>query len=120
MAHDEVKIAERVYGGRMGNRPEGSGDGFKYRGRGLLQITGAGMFRKARLKLGSPYDDQPDLICQPQHAAMVSAWVWEEEKCCNILADAGQFSATVKRINGGFEGLDDRLAWLDKVNEALA
>ncbi len=119
-AHDDIRIAERVYGGRMGNGPEGMGDGYRYRGRGLLQLTGKGMYLKAKRRLIVPFDEQPDLVAKPEHAAMTAAWVWTDEKRCNALADNDKFQACVKRINGGLNGMDDRLAWLDKVKEALA
>jgi putative chitinase len=118
-AHDEVRIAERVYGGRMGNGAEGIGDGFRYRGRGLLQLTGASMYRKAAIFNGPPYDEQPDLVGKPKDAARTAAWVWAEEKRCNQLADEGRFMSVVLRINGGTNGMDDRLRWLDKVRVAI-
>lgn len=118
-AHDEIRIGERIYGGRMGNGPEGVGDGYRYRGRGLLQLTGAGMYRKASVYVVQPYSDEPDLVREPRHAAMTAAWVFAEEKNCNQLADERKFQSIVLRINGGTNGMDDRLAWLDKVRSAL-
>lgn len=123
-AHDEKRIAERVYGGRMGNGPEGSGDGYAYRGRGLLQLTGRGMYRKASVAIGPDFEAQPVLLEMPTWAAITSAWVWADEKRCNELADGHRFLSITMRIcgtaNARANGMRDRLAWHDKVLAAMA
>lgn len=111
-AHDGPRIAERVYGGRLGNGPEGAGDGWRYRGRGFIQLTGRGNYRKAGRALVLPLEDEPELAAQPREAAMVAGWYWEENGC-NALADAGRFDAITRAINGGMNGYADRLAWLE-------
>lgn len=109
-AHDHERIANRVYGGRMGNGPQ---DGYRYRGRGLIQLTGRANYRRAGAALNLPLEDDPDLLLDPQVAAEVAAWFWADNGC-NELADDGKFEAITRRINGGLNGLDDRLAWYAK------
>lgn len=95
---------------RLGNTPEADGDGQKYRGRGLIQITGRrnylacsqGLFGDDRLL------QQPQLLEQPQWACESAAWFWQSNGL-NELADRGQFTAITRRINGGLNGLDERL-----------
>jgi putative chitinase len=113
-----VRIGERVYGGRMGNGPEGAGDGYAFRGRGLIQLTGRAMYRKCGQALGVDFEATPAMLEQPIYAALSAAWLWAEEKLCNALADEGKFQSIVLRVNGGLNGLDDRLAWLDKLRQA--
>jgi putative chitinase len=112
-------IADRVYADRMGNGPEGSGDGWLYRGRGLIQLTGRHNYRRCGDALGAALVDEPELLLSPLYAALSAAWFWRD-RGCNALADAGHFNGVTKRINGGLNGLDDRLAWLDKVRGAMA
>jgi putative chitinase len=116
-AYDEVRIAERVYGGRMGNGPEGMGDGWMYRGRGLLQITGLDMYRRCGRTLGVDFEHMPSLLEGRTFAARSAGWVWTVEKKCNIAADMSDFARCVVLINGGTNGMDDRLAWLDRLRD---
>lgn len=112
-----VRIAERVYGGRLGNGPEGAGDGWKYRGRGFIQLTGRGNYRKAGRALVLPLEDQPDLAAEPEHAATIAAWFWETEGC-NELADDGKFDVITARISGSTRTLAARLSYLDAFRRA--
>ena len=99
-----------VLAARLGNTPEADADGQKYRGRGLIQITGRrnylacsqALFGVDRLLL------QPQLLEQPQWACESAAWFWQSNGL-NELADKGQFTTITRRINGGLNGLDDRL-----------
>jgi putative chitinase len=95
---------------RLGNTPEPDGDGQKYRGRGLIQITGRDNYRQCSLGLFG--DDRllflPELLEQPQWAAESAAWFWEQNGF-NELADRDQFNSITRRINGGLNGLQDRL-----------
>jgi putative chitinase len=95
---------------RLGNTPEPDGDGQKYRGRGLIQITGRDNYRQCGLGLFG--DDRllflPELLEQPQWAAESAAWFWEQNGF-NELADRDQFNSITRRINGGLNGLQDRL-----------
>jgi putative chitinase len=110
------KIANRAYGGRMGNGPEASGDGWKYRGRGLIQLTGKDNYRAASDALGVDLVANPDSVTRPEMAALTAAWFWSKNKL-NDLADRGDTVAISKRINGGTHGLDDRL---QRTSTALA
>jgi len=95
---------------RLGNTPQADGDGQKYCGRGLIQITGHDNYRRCSLGL---FGDErllalPELLEQPQWAAESAAWFWEQNGL-NELADRDQFNSITRRINGGLNGLDDRL-----------
>ncbi|MNF73921.1 Chitinase class I [compost metagenome] len=95
---------------RLGNSPETDGDGQRYRGRGLIQITGRHNYRQCSLGL---FGDErllasPELLEQPQWAAESAAWFWARNGL-NELADRDQFNSITRRINGGLNGLQDRL-----------
>ena len=94
---------------RLGNTPEADGDGEKYRGRGLIQITGRANYMVCGEGLGLDLIKQPELLEKPQHACMSAAWFWAT-KGLNTLADAGQFDKITRRINGGLNGAADRQA----------
>ncbi|MBA1195672.1 glycoside hydrolase family 19 protein [Pseudomonas plecoglossicida] len=102
-ARQPEKIANRVYSGRMGNGPESSGDGWRYRGRGLIQLTGRDNYRAAGAALGLPLEDQPDLLEQADHAAQSAAWWWAKHEL-NELADAGRIQDIGSVINTGKPG----------------
>ncbi|QAY84490.1 glycoside hydrolase family 19 protein [Pseudomonas arsenicoxydans] len=95
---------------RLGNTPAPDGDGQKYRGRGLIQITGRNNYRECSLGLFG--DDRllflPELLEKPQWAAESAAWFWQQNGL-NELADRDQFNSITRRINGGLNGLQDRL-----------
>ena len=102
---------------RLGNTPEADGDGQKYRGRGLIQITGRANYMTCGEALALDLLNQPELLEKPQHACMSAAWYWAS-KGLNTLADAGQFDRITQRINGGQNGAADRqalYAWALKV-----
>ena len=102
-ARQPEKIANRVYGGRMGNGPESSGDGWRYRGRGLIQLTGRDNYRAAGAALGLPLEEKPDLLEQGDHAAHSAAWWWAKHGL-NELADAGRIQDIGSIINTGKPG----------------
>jgi putative chitinase len=110
------KIANSVYGGRMGNRAEASGDGFRFRGSGALQLTGHANFYHAGQALGVDFVMQPDLVRTPKYALLTAGWFWDTHGC-NNLAERGDWVALTKRINGGTIGFDDRVK---HTNEAIA
>lgn len=105
---------------RLGNTPEADGDGQKYRGRGLIQITGRDNYLQCSLGLFG--DDRlvfvPQLLEQPQWAAESAAWFWEQNGL-NELADRDQFNSITRRINGGLNGLQDRLQLLARARAVL-
>jgi len=107
------KIANKVYSGRMGNLNEG--DGWKYRGRGLIQLTGKDNYRLASDALGVDFIADPDLVLTKEYAALTAAWYWNK-RGLNKEADAKDFTGMTKKINGGVIGLADRVA---HINTAL-
>jgi len=117
-AHDPVKIANKVYANRMGNGSEESGEGSKYHGRGLIQLTGKENYERCGEAIGVSLSDQPGLLAQPDYAAMSAGWFWNK-KGLNDLADAGDYETMTKRINGGLIGLDDRKAKIAKALSVL-
>lgn len=100
-------LANVVYASRMGNGPTESGDGWKYRGRGLKQLTGKDNYSRCATALGLDLVNNPDLLLQPEGAALSAAWFWSVNKCGPI-ADADDFVGLTKKINGGTIGLEDR------------
>jgi putative chitinase len=116
------KIANRVYCDRMGNGDEASGDGWRYRGRGIFQLTGRDNYRAASIAIAGKEGDlleAPELVARPHYAAVAAAWFWHS-RACNELADAGDFNAITKKINGGFIGLPERVALWKRAISALA
>lgn len=111
--------AQRGYEGRedLGNTVPG--DGRKYCGRGLIQITGRANYAKCGEALGLDLISHPELLELPQHAAMSAAWFWKQ-KGLNDLADRDKFNTITRRINGGLNGLSDRLALWEKARAVLA
>ena len=105
------KIANLVYGGRMGNGPEASGDGFKFRGRGDIQLTGKDNYTAFFKSIGLPADSDPNLVAT-QYQLLSAAWFWGKNNLSKI-ADTGATDAAVtmvtKRVNGGTIGLADRI-----------
>jgi putative chitinase len=110
------KIANKVYSGRMGNRDEASGDGYRFRGRGCVQLTGSDGYFHAGKALGVDFWANPDLVATPQYAALTAGWFWSTHNC-NQLAENADWLGLTKKINGGTIGFDDRVK---HTNEALA
>ena len=104
---------------RLGNTPEADGDGQKYRGRGLIQITGCANYITCGEALALDLVNHPELLEQPQHACMSAAWFWAS-RGLNTLADAGQFDTITRRINGGQNGAADRQALYARALKVLA
>lgn len=106
-ARQPEKIANRIYGGRMGNGPESSGDGFRYCGRGLIQLTGKENYTWFAASLEMELADVPEYLQTFEGAVQSACWFWETNKI-NQWADKGDILTMTKRINGGTIGLDDR------------
>lgn len=117
-ARQPDRIAARVYANRMGNRAEASGDGWRYRGRGLIQVTGHDNYAACGTALGLDLIAQPELLEQPRPAARSAAWFWHSHDL-NRLADARDIETITRRINGGLTGLDDRKACYARACTAL-
>jgi putative chitinase len=107
-AGNPKKIANMVYASRMGNRDEASGDGYRFRGRGCIQLTGHTNYHHAGKALGVDFVMEPDLVATPQYAALTAGWFWSTHNC-NALAAASNWVGLTKKINGGTIGLDDRI-----------
>ena len=113
-------LANRVYAGRNGNGDEASGDGWRYRGRGLFQLTGRANYAKATQAIARDYVGAPDLVAEPSDACLTAAWYWNA--CgCNELIDAGRFDATTRAINGpAMLHARERLAFYQEAMEVFA
>ena len=111
--------AQARYEGRKDLGNTVTGDGSKYRGRGLIQITGRANYMACREALGIDLIKQPELLEKPQHACMSAAWFWAS-RGLNTLADAGRFDQITQRINGGQNGAEDRQALYARALKVLA
>jgi putative chitinase len=94
------------------------GDGSLFRGRGLIQITGRNNYFRAGTALDLDLINHPELLEQPEHAAMSAAWFWDAHHL-NGLADSGDLRRITRIINGGYNGLEDRLSIYEKAKEVL-
>jgi putative chitinase len=106
-AQQPERIANRVYANRMGNGPESSGDGFRYCGRGLIQLTGQQNYQNFADSIETPLDQIPDFLQTFEGAVQSACWFWENNNL-NQYADTDDILTMTKRINGGTIGLADR------------
>jgi len=111
--------AQRRYEGRKDLGNYAIGDGYKFRGRGLLQTTGRANYKATGDALGVDLLSDPSELATPPLAARSAAWYWKEHKL-NELADTGDFKLITRRINGGYNGYDERLALWNKAKEVLS
>jgi putative chitinase len=111
------KLANFVYGGRLGN--VNPGDGYRYRGRGYIQLTGRETYREIGRIAGLDLEAHPELASKPENAVKIACayWTW---KGLNAACDVADFTGVTKKINGGTNGLSDRLDWLKKVKSVVA
>lgn len=112
------EIANLTYAGRMGNGSAGSGDGWRYRGRGLIQITGKHNYARCGDALGLDLIRKPESLEQPMYSALSAGWYWHQTKL-NELADALATAKITRLINGGTHGLQDRIDLTNKALHAL-
>lgn len=117
-ARQPAKIANRVYGNRMGNGNEASGDGYKFRGRGLIQVTGKENYTACSKGIVINLIDNPDALLTDANAAMSAGWFWSS-KGLNNYADRKEFDTTTRRINGGLNGKADRDAIYQRALKVL-
>jgi putative chitinase len=106
-AQQPERIANRVYANRMGNGPEESGDGFRYCGRGLIQLTGQQNYQNFADSIETPLEQVPDFLQTFEGAVQSACWFWENNNL-NQYADTDDILTMTKRINGGTIGLEDR------------
>jgi putative chitinase len=124
-AHNPAALANHVYAGRMGNGDEASGDGWRFHGRGLIQLTGRDNYHAFAQAMRVDVLADPDLLLAPAGAALSAGWFWQS-KGLNELADhlegdqADQhFEQITRRINGGTLGLDERRAYWQRARKAF-
>ncbi|WEJ72842.1 glycoside hydrolase family 19 protein [Pseudomonas sp. PSE14] len=118
IAYQPERIANIVYAGRNGNGDEASGDGWRFRGRGLLQVTGRSNYRAVGEGLAQPFVARPQLLGEPRWACRSAAWWWQRHGL-NELADSGRFEEITRTINGGLNGLEERTRLWLRAQEVL-
>lgn len=118
LARKPEQIANFVYANQNGNGDVNSGDGWRYRGRGFLQITGKENYKLLSKDTKIDFIKNPDLLLEEVNAIVGALWFWDK-KGLNIYADEDNISTITKRINGGFNGIEDRKALLAKYKKEL-
>lgn len=114
-AKKPIKIANRVYADRMGNGNETSGDGYKFRGRGFIQITGKSNYLVLSKDTKINCYNNPNLLLKEANSMISALWFWQKNKL-NDLADKNDIVGITKKINGGTNGLEHRKKLLKKYN----
>lgn len=117
-ANKPEAIANRTYANRMGNGSEASGDGWKYSGKGLIQLTGKTNYQAFADSIDTDLSEISDYLLTFEGAVQSAAFFWETNNL-NALADVGDILTMTKRINGGTLGLDDRLAQYNSAIQIL-
>lgn len=112
-ARNPIAIANRVYSARMGNSGEKSGDGWKYRGRGFIQLTGKDNYKALSKYTGIDFVSNPNLLLEEANAIISALWFWNKAGL-NSFADKDDIKGITKRINGGLNGLEARKELLSK------
>jgi len=112
-AYDTGKLAKA-----LGNTTEADGDGQRYKGRGLIQITGTANYRAVGADLGEDFLANPQLLEQPKYAALSAGWFWNKRNL-NTYADKDDVKTITKRINGGLNGFEDRKRLLEIAKKVL-
>jgi putative chitinase len=117
-ANNPEMIANKVYGNRadLGNTEEG--DGWKFHGRGVIQLTGRSNYTICGEALGQAFTIEPSLVLEPEWACLSAGWFWNK-KGLNALADNEDWTTMTRRINGGTLGLDDRINRIHKAMDIL-
>ncbi|MGH8559690.1 MAG: glycoside hydrolase family 19 protein [Methylococcales bacterium] len=116
--HQPEKIGNKIYGDRLGNGPESSGDGYKYRGRGAIQLTGHDNYQAFAKDIARSIDETVT-YCETLEGAVESAcWFWKKHGL-NATCDQDDITRMTKIINGGTIGLDDRKARYEKAKKVL-
>jgi putative chitinase len=116
--HNPEKIANRIYANRMGNGDEASGDGYKFRGHGLIQLTGKTNYSSMAEELGVSTDDAALYLQTPEGAVESAGWFWKNAKI-NSKADEDDVLAVTKKVNGGTIGLEEREEYTSMFKEIL-
>lgn len=119
LAYNPEALANNVYADRMGNGDEASGDGWRYRGQGPIQLTGLDNVTRCAEETGLPLVERPELLQQPEAGAVSAAWFWRTRNL-NTLADAGNIDAITRKVNGGMNGAEHRRALYAAALEVMA
>ncbi len=117
-AGNATALANKVYANRMGNGDEASGDGWKYRGRGLIQLTGKDNYERCGAAIGFNLVENPQFLETPSLASLSAAWFWRANGL-NALADVSDQERITRRINGGIHGLAQRKAMFELAKKVL-
>lgn len=117
-ARQPERIANRAYANRMGNGDEASGDGWAYRGRGLIQLTGKNNYASFSLQMDNNCLVEPDIVAEPKLAALSAGWYWNSRNI-NPVADTDDIKEVTRLVNGGYNGLADRDAKYEKLMQIL-
>ena len=117
-AKQPEKIANRVYANRMGNGSEDSGDGWRYCGRGLIQLTGKNNYEQFAESIDCQLESVTNYLTTFEGAVQSACWFWETNDL-NTLADSGDIKTMTKRINGGYLGLEDRIHHYERIKAIL-
>lgn len=112
-------IANEVYSARLGNGDAETGDGWRYRGRGLIQITGRNNYRDCGEALRVDLLADPDVLTSPLYASLSAGWYWDARRL-NVFADRGDVEGLTRAINGGLNGISDRIALFNAAQRVLA
>lgn len=125
-SHNPQKLADHVYANRMGNGDEASGDGWNYRGRGLIQLTGRAGYERFSRDMGIDAVSNPDLLQEPSGAALAAAWFWRSHGLNELADQTGgdgdddrHYVDITRRINGGTAGLQQRRDYWLRARHAL-
>ena len=118
-AHKAEKIANRIYANRMGNRDESSGDGWRFHGRGCIQLTGHDNYWHFGQNINQNMVAKPELVATPMFAALSAGWFWKTHGC-NEFAEAENWEGLTKRINGGTFGLQERIHLIQQALQVLS
>jgi len=120
-AHNRVRIASRVYANRMGNGDEASQDGWLYRGRGYIQLTGKDNYAAFNDQVPEDILKNPDIVAT-QYPMLSAAWFWDHNKINEVIDNDNDASIcdVTKKVNGGLNGLKDRLDLFNHYYEILA
>jgi len=118
LANNPRAFALKVYSDRLGNGPASSGDGFTYRGRGLIQLTGRANYQARADETGLPLIDHPEMVSAPKTSVQVAALYWTSRDI-NAAADADNLKEVRRLVNGGQIGLDEAKSFLTRAKTAL-
>jgi putative chitinase len=117
-AHNKVRIASRVYANRMGNGGEESQDGWKYRGRGYIQLTGKDNYTAFNDRLPEDIVSNPDLVAT-KYPMLSAAWFWDINKINAVIDNDASVADVTRKVNGGLNGLEDRMQLFEHYSDIL-